>query len=392
MRDLMVLVGGLADAGSGAGEGGGKTALETARTPALDALATEGILGLTRLVPEGGAATTTATMLAVLGRDPEAVEVAPGVAVAAGLGAAVGDGERVAVLDLVTAGVDDAGREIVSGIGGAYLGRAERSRLGGRLAEVLADYGVAVHPGSQSAVVLGPGGFVERPGPPWTALGQPLGGAETDARLRRAARDAIQESPVVTSRRAGGASVPTDVWVWGGGERVTELAAFGESGIVLADEPAPLGIARLLGLESDVLDAPEDLDGSWDRLVPRIMAALERHLFTLLHLDLVDAVGHRGDAAAKVAAIETIDRELMGPLRQALQAQGGDWRLAVVAGHATSPSTRAHTADPVPFVVYASRPDHRSPHPRRRFHERDAREQGIFIPDGHGLIARLTRR
>lgn len=386
----MLLVGGLADAG--AGESGGKTALEAARTPALDALATEGILGLTRLVPEGGVATTTATVLAALGYDPDACELRAGPAVALGLGATPSPGERVAALDLVTAGVDDAGVEIVSAVGGAYLRRAERAGLTGALAEALRPLGVRVHAGSEAAVVVEAGGFVERAGPPWAALGTPLAGADADARLRRAARDAIQSAPMIVARRAGGAPVPTDVWVWGGGSVPPALRPFAVSGVVLADEPAPLGVGRLAGLDAAALGAPEDEDGSWERLVPAVMAALERHVFTLVHLDAVDAVGHRGDAAAKVGIIEAIDRELVAPLRRALEAQGGDWRLAVVAGHVTSTTTRAHTADPVPFVVYASRPEHRSPHPRRRFHERDAREQGIFIPEGHGLVARLVRR
>jgi 2,3-bisphosphoglycerate-independent phosphoglycerate mutase len=386
----MLVIGGLADAG--VGEGSGKSALEAARTPGLDSLATEGILGMTRLLPEGVVPTTTATVLAALGYGPVEDAIPAGVAVALGLGAQTSPDDRLAVLDLVTAGVDEAGAEIVSGVGGAYLTRRERLALACTLADALGANGVTVHPGSQAAVVLAPGGFVERPGPPWAALGSPLTGAESDAALRRAARAAIENAPIVVARRTGGAAVPTDVWVWGGGCAPPAPAPFAVSGMLLADEPAPLGVGRHLGLDVGELGGPEDEAGGWERVVPAIMASVEHHVFTLAHVGAVDALGHRGDGTAKAAMIQAIDRELVEPLRQAMEGYAGDWRLAVVAGHVTSTTTRAHTADPVPFVVYASRPEHRSPHVARGFHERDAREQGIFIPDGRGLIGRLMRR
>jgi 2,3-bisphosphoglycerate-independent phosphoglycerate mutase len=52
-------------------ERGGKTTLELARTPNLDALAKEGRLGLTHNVPEGMEPSSAIACMSLLGYDPE---------------------------------------------------------------------------------------------------------------------------------------------------------------------------------------------------------------------------------------------------------------------------------------------------------------------------------
>src|SRR6185369_12303622 len=49
---------------------GGKTPLEAARTPNLDRMASRGILGLTRTIPQGVAPASVAGSMALLGYDP----------------------------------------------------------------------------------------------------------------------------------------------------------------------------------------------------------------------------------------------------------------------------------------------------------------------------------
>ena len=74
------------------------------------------------------------------------------------------------------------------------------------------------------------------------------------------------------------------------------------------------------------------------------------------------------------------------------RSAGGDWRLAIVADVTSSCATRRYTADPVPFVVASPRDAGRASAPQRRFTEREAREQGIFLGDAHTLLERLLRR
>jgi hypothetical protein len=76
----------------------------------------------------------------------------------------------------------------------------------------------------------------------------------------------------------------------------------------------------------------------------------------------------------------------MQPLIQHLKAAGGPWRCLVVLSLAEIQSDQ-----PAPFLVGVHEHQHGTRTLARRFHERDAREQGIFIPEAHTLMERLLR-
>jgi 2,3-bisphosphoglycerate-independent phosphoglycerate mutase len=60
--------------------------------------------------------------------------------------------------------------------------------------------------------------------------------------------------------------------------------------------------------------------------------------------------------------------------------------------HPTPCALKTHTNDPVPFLVYVAADERKARGAGRGYHERDAREQGIFIPEAHTIIERLVRR
>ena len=67
-------------------------------------------------------------------------------------------------------------------------------------------------------------------------------------------------------------------------------------------------------------------------------------------------------------------------------------RVLVMPDHPTPCALKTHTADPVPFLVYVAADEQKPRALSRGYNERDARDQGIFIPDGHTLLERLLRR
>ena len=69
MKYLIILGDGMADEPLAAL--GGKTPLEYAKTPTMDALAGKGEMGMVKTVPEGMAPGSDVANLAVLGYDPE---------------------------------------------------------------------------------------------------------------------------------------------------------------------------------------------------------------------------------------------------------------------------------------------------------------------------------
>ena len=66
--------------------------------------------------------------------------------------------------------------------------------------------------------------------------------------------------------------------------------------------------------------------------------------------------------------------------------------MMVLPDHPTPCALKTHTDDPVPFVVYVSGDEQKARGLSRGYNERDAREQGIFIPEAHTLLERLLRR
>jgi 2,3-bisphosphoglycerate-independent phosphoglycerate mutase len=69
-----------------------------------------------------------------------------------------------------------------------------------------------------------------------------------------------------------------------------------------------------------------------------------------VHVEATDEASHEGDAAAKIQAIEAIDREIVAPLHAALR-EHGSYRLMVTPDHPTPLRTKTHSHGFVPFVM-----------------------------------------
>ncbi len=85
-------------------ERGGKTCLELAHTPNLDAMAREGILGLVLTVPPGMEPSSACACMSVLGYDPKVYYHGRAAIEAKSMGIPVGDGEVVFRCNLVAIG------------------------------------------------------------------------------------------------------------------------------------------------------------------------------------------------------------------------------------------------------------------------------------------------
>ena len=94
-------------------------------------------------------------------------------------------------------------------------------------------------------------------------------------------------------------------------------------------------------------------------LTRRVVAAIEGGAYDLIVLNFAnpDMVGHTGDLAATVTAVETVDAGL-GNIRAAVERSGG--ALLVIADHGNCEVMRdavsgvphtAHTTNPVPVLL-----------------------------------------
>ena len=69
-----------------------------------------------------------------------------------------------------------------------------------------------------------------------------------------------------------------------------------------------------------------------------------------VHVEATDEASHEGNAAAKVKALEEIDRHIVGPVHEALKTYG-DYRILVTPDHPTPLRTKTHSHGDVPFAL-----------------------------------------
>jgi 2,3-bisphosphoglycerate-independent phosphoglycerate mutase len=88
-----------------------------------------------------------------------------------------------------------------------------------------------------------------------------------------------------------------------------------------------------------------------------------------------------------VKALEAIDRDIVGPLHQALKTYG-DYRILITPDHPTPVSTKKHSHGWVPFTIAGKGiPSDRS----NSYDEIAAAQSGLQIPNGWDLMPRFIQ-
>ena len=108
--------------------------------------------------------------------------------------------------------------------------------------------------------------------------------------------------------------------------------------------------------------------------------------FVYVHLEAPDEMGHQGSAEKKVKSIEYLDQRLISPIVQALDASGEPYRLLILPDHPTAVSLRAHTSEPVPYLLYDSSQARSGP---AEYSEETGKQSEILIPNGHRILNKL---
>lgn len=122
--------------------------------------------------------------------------------------------------------------------------------------------------------------------------------------------------------------------------------------VVIGAPGAATGLAALMGARSVVPPGATGRPGS--DLAGKRRAALaairDGAQQVVVHVGGADEAAHACDRLAKIAVLEAADRELTGPLAEAVQSAGG--QLRVCADHGCDPATGEHLAGPVPSVSW----------------------------------------
>jgi 2,3-bisphosphoglycerate-independent phosphoglycerate mutase len=331
-------------------EMGGKTELESARTPNLDACVREGVCGLSTPVLPGITPGSGPGHLGLFGYDPLQYQIGRGILEALGINFHVGARDVAVRGNFCT--VDTAGK-----ITDRRAGRPTTERcvaMSKKLAEIkIPGVEVFVEPVREHRFVVvfrgdGLGDKVNDTDP--QALGvKPLEAVAEDEASKTTAK-------IVNQFAARAAEVlkndaPTNAVTLRGFARYPKIATmeevYGLKSACVAVYPMYKGLARLVGM--DVLDAGATLSEQ----VETLKKVWDKYDFFFLHYKYTDSTGEDGNFSAKVEMIERLDAEL--PKIRALSPDV----LVVTGDHSTPSKLRSHSWHPVPTLIWARtcRPD-----------------------------------
>ena len=377
-------------------ERGGKTCLELAHTPNLDAMADEGILGIARTVPLGMEPSSGNACLAVLGYDPEVHHRGRAAIEARNMGVSIGEGEAAFRCSLVTV-VDGKLMDYSSG----HISTEESRQLIAVLNEKLGNDYIHFYLGVSYRHICKIRGrddiLLATCTQPTDIRGKsideflPTGpGSELlrDLILRSAA--VLRDHPVNIKRRARGDNPANRIWLFWSSGPVPDLPAFkqvyGLSAAMTSSVDVLRGLAQMMGMTNlDIPGVTDGLDNDFTAQAAGALAALQEHDLVAIHIEAADEAGHAGLIDDKIEAIQRVDREIISQL---YSWRGDSFRVLVMPDHPTPVKLYTHNDEPVPFMLWGAG---FTANGARRFTESEAAKTGLFIDSGYNIMSQLIR-
>jgi len=375
-------------------ERGGKTCLELAHTPNLDALAQQGTLGLARTVPPGMEPSSACACMSVLGYDPKVYFRGRAAIEARSLDIPIGEGEVVFRCNLVA--VRDGKMWSYSA---GYISTDEAKKLVTALNRSLGDDKVRFYPGVSYRHICKlkgqedtiqtnctpPHDIPEKPVADFLPRGP---GSEILRDLMARSEAVLQEHPVNIARQARGEIPATMLWLFWGSGQVPDMPAFkqifGLEAAMTSGVGLLRGLARMAGMaELDIAGVTDDQNNDYRAQGVGTVEALAKYDLVVVHIEAPDEAAHDNSIEDKVEAIQRVDREVVGRLRS---WQGDSLRLLVLPDHATPIEVQTHTDDPVPFLLWG---EGFPANGGKRFTEAEAKKTGLFLENGYKIIGSL---
>ena len=377
---------------------GGKTPLEYAKTPAMDTLASCGILGMVQNVPEGMHPGSEVANLSVMGYDPKTDFTGRSPLEALSVGVKMEPDDIIFRCNVVTLTEEEPYPEkTILDHSSGEIPTGEADQLMDAIRENFNNETFQFYTGtSYRHIMVWKHGRLAKLEPPHDHLTQvigpylPMEPVLWDFMER--SFDILNNHPVNLKRAAEGKRKANSLWYWGAGTKPS-LGGFTEKtglkGAMISAVDLLKGIAVGAGMGIyNVEGATGSLDTNWEGKAQAAIDALLRDGcdFAYIHVEAPDEMGHQGLVAEKVQSIEYLDTRVIGPIMQAMEEAGEDYRMLVLPDHPTPIRIRTHSSDPVPYVLYDST---RQAKKVARYTEAEAKATGTFVPHGYELLAAL---
>jgi 2,3-bisphosphoglycerate-independent phosphoglycerate mutase len=370
----------------------GKTPLEAANTPAMDAIVAAGVIARACHTPRQLPAGSEVGNMSLLGYDPLENFTGRAPIEAAAQGIELAPEDWAVRCNLVTV-EEQRMRDFTAD----HISTEDATELLATAQEALGSDALEFVPGVSYRNLLiwrgkqrpAPFTMEMRATPPHdltdkTVLNDyPRGpGSDVLNSLMAETMDLFADHPVNKRRVAAGQLPATNVWLWGIGKRPSLqpfAEAYGPQGAMITAVDLLRGLASLIGWQRmEVPGATGYTDTDYAAKGRHAIDALDEFDLVCVHVEAPDEASHEGDCAAKVKAIEEIDRHVVAPLASKLQ-RSGDWRMMISPDHPTFLSTKTHSHGNVPVAIAGT---HIEPDQATTYGDTNAEQSSLAFDEG----------
>jgi len=378
----------------------GRTTLEVAEKPYMDAIVKNGKIGTSVTIPKGLTPGSDVANLSIIGYNPKKFYSGRGPFEAANMGVELESTDVAFRCNLITEAEDK-----VLDYSAGHISTKEAGVAIEAVDKALGTDKVKFYPGvsyRHLAVVKAVDTDEAKKlskikcFPPHDITGKsvskhmPSGeGFELLARLMKDSRSILSGLDVNRVRIDLGENPANMIWLWGQGMK-PEMPPFeelyGARGSIISAVNLINGIGKIIGL--DVITVPGATgyyDTNFKGKGEYALKSLENKDFVFVHVEAPDEAGHNGDIRAKITAIENFDKFVVGTIWEEFKARN-DYRIMVLPDHATPIEIRTHARDPIPFAVCGKGI---APDTALVFTEKSARASRFLVNEGHLLMKYL---
>ena len=375
---------------------GGKTPLQVANIPHMDAVVQKGVLGAANHVPPQLPAGSAVANMSLLGFDPQQYFSGRAPLEAAAQGIKLGPQDWGIRCNLVT-----VQQQIMTDFTADHITDEEAAELLATVQQELGSDILEFIPGVSYRNLLiyrsenseAPFSNDTRTTPPHDLTDDsiindfPRGpGSDLLSSLMSGSVELFEDHPVNQRRIAQGKLPATNLWLWGLGitPKLPDFKdVYGKRGKMITAVDLLRGIAALINWDRiEVEGATGYTDTNYAGKGQAAIDALDSTDIICVHVEATDEASHEGDAEAKIKALEEIDAHIVGPLIAELESRG-DYRVLVSPDHPTPIRTKTHSHGIVPFAIAGSGISADS---QSSYNEIEAEASVLQYPNGHEVM------
>ncbi|MBX3422136.1 MAG: cofactor-independent phosphoglycerate mutase [Pirellulaceae bacterium] len=343
----------------------GKTPLQVANIPHMNAVVRDGLIAETDNVPLHFPAGSEVANMSLFGYDPNEYFTGRAPIEAAAQGIALGPDDWAVRCNLVT-----VQNQIMLDFTADHISTAEASQLLKTLADAVADDRLQFVPGVSYRNLMIYRGRAGEPAPfatdtrtraPHDLTDLPVvddyprgRGSDLLTDLMNRSETLFADHPVNRQRLAAAKRPATNVWLWGlgGSPQLPDFSQrFGVRGAMITAVDLLRGLAALVGWDRiEVPGATGYLDTNYAGKGQAAVKALDHFDIVCVHVEAPDEASHEGRYEEKIRALEAIDQHIVAPVRAKLESLG-DYRLMVLPDHPTPCATKKHSHGMVPLAL-----------------------------------------